>query len=139
MFGGKNIAVPGGANPPDLPGGGRRARRQNGGDASNDCTHPGYSGETHWTCQKDGHHTQPDGTCEGVNEDNKCISFCEVKRTYFVGAEQVPAGEFGEAVSPGTTKDLAPGSETTITTGFSVGLDATAKEAIGAGVSFECE
>lgn len=56
-----------------------------------------------------------------------------------MGPELQTQGRYGTALPPGMNMQLEEGIETTITQGFSVGLEATFLTAITAGVNYQCK
>ncbi|KAJ0310219.1 hypothetical protein Brms1b_008812 [Colletotrichum noveboracense] len=80
--------------------------------------------------------TSPPMVSEIVPESN-CQAFCELRRTGFLGHEERAPGEGGNQMLPGEAKELGGGFETSISNGFSIGVEGIFKEVIGAGVSYE--
>lgn len=100
-----------------------------------------FDGKERFDCEKpEGHTMNDDGVCgDPDNADDNCEHYCEIRRTGLVGMETIAPGKFGEYNLPGVVYNLAEGESTTITKGFSIGVEGVAKEVIGAGVSFECK
>lgn len=100
-----------------------------------------FDGKEHFDCPKPEGHTLDDkGVCgDPDNADDLCEHYCEVRRTGLVGMETTAPGKYGRYTGPGLTSTLGEGESTSITKGFSIGVEGVAKEVIGAGVSFECK
>lgn len=99
---------------------------------SNICPNFGFNGVSRTDCRK--------GECPAIpNEFNKCTSYCEIRRTGFVGGEEEAPPPWGQVVLPGNSLSLEEGMSTTTTWGVSVELSAGFWEAITAGVGFDCE
>jgi hypothetical protein len=82
----------------------------------------------------------PDGTCPGdLNPGNKCSIFCEQSRTGLLGIEQDAPGDYAKPLGPGLVLELQEGLEVSVSNGFSIGVDGVFKDAIGAGLSYQCK
>lgn len=101
-----------------------------------------FTGTDRYDCDKPAGHTlNADGSCgNGISPDpdQECKIYCEIRRTGWVGDMQTAPGKFGELQAKGTSINLEEGTEVSITTGFSVGLDGTMEEVFSLGASFEC-
>lgn len=154
IFGGVNIRVPDGANPPDTPGSkkprtwlefvgdGPRSKRQDpdDGEEVGDCL-LGFNGDERDDCSmgEDVYWEEDeDGVCGPIQADNECQVFCEQTRTGLLGPETKAPGEFGESQLPGSHLAMTEGEETSVTQGFSVSLEGIVEEIFGAGVGYEC-
>ncbi|GJC89251.1 hypothetical protein ColLi_12089 [Colletotrichum liriopes] len=128
--GGVILAPPPGGNPPDVPGSRRSSRL-----TKRDCA-VAYDGVPHFDCEWKNKMNE-DGTCGQITpENNKCQTFCELRRTGFYGHEERAPGPGGSQQAPGVKPELTKGHETSISNGFSIGVDGIFKDAIGAGVSY---
>ncbi|GKT66838.1 hypothetical protein ColTof3_14177 [Colletotrichum tofieldiae] len=128
--GGVSLAPPPGGNPPDVPGSRRSSRL-----TKRDCA-VAYDGVPHFDCEWKNKMNE-DGTCGQITpENNKCQTFCELRRTGFFGHEERAPGPGGSQQAPGVKPELTKGHETSISNGFSIGVDGIFKDAIGAGVSY---
>jgi len=102
------------------------------------CANIGFSGEPRTDCARK-YYLAPDGSCDGeLNPGNQCQVFCEVKRTGFLGIETVAPGEWGVQKPANQPFTLANGVETTVSHGFSIGIEGIVKEVFGAGVTYSC-
>lgn len=106
-----------------------------------DCNDVGTTGISHFDCPKpEGHVSDADGNCPGFDDtDNKCKSYCEIRRTGFLGPEEIVPGEAGEIAAKGKQVNVEKGKEISITHGFSVGLSAEIRQVVSLGVSYECK
>ncbi|KAF2120890.1 hypothetical protein BDV96DRAFT_280548 [Lophiotrema nucula] len=104
-----------------------------------DCNDIGTTGVSHFDCPKpDGHVTDGDGNCPGFDDtDKQCTSYCEVRRTGFLGPEEIVPGEAGEIAAKGKQVNVEHGLEISITHGFSIDLGATILDAVSLGVSYQ--
>lgn len=138
---GKNVAVPEGSPPPDLPGRLARLARQSVPPADDDDCNLGVTGESHTDCPRpEGHTALADGSCPApITHENGCQVYCEVRRAGFLGLETRAPDEWGELTAAGTLRNLESGHETSISSGFSIGVDGVFKDSIGAGVSYQCK
>ncbi|KAJ0279907.1 hypothetical protein COL940_006478 [Colletotrichum noveboracense] len=118
--GGLSLSPPPGSNPPDVPG--SRKRSLGRSLARRDCAWA-YDGVPHLT----------------IVPESNCQAFCELRRTGFLGHEERAPGEGGNQMLPGEAKELGGGFETSISNGFSIGVEGIFKEVIGAGVSYESD
>ncbi|KAI1357987.1 hypothetical protein F5Y08DRAFT_346166 [Xylaria arbuscula] len=101
-----------------------------------------YNNVDMFDCAKpEGHVLHPDGTCGRIGDfkadSTRCNVYCEVRRRSFLGPKQTPTDTFGDLQSPGMALVISEGVEVSITQGFSIGLDATWRDAVTLGVSFE--
>ncbi|KAI8297281.1 hypothetical protein K4K59_003552 [Colletotrichum sp. SAR11_240] len=133
--GGVSLTQPPGSNPPDVPGSKKRSKGRSL-LTKRDCAYA-YDGVPHFDCDAK-NKLNEDGTCGQITpENNKCQVFCELRRTGFLGHEQRAPGAGGDQQLPGKAVELGAGSETSISNGFSIGVEGIFKEVIGAGVSYE--
>ncbi|KAI0151877.1 hypothetical protein GGR57DRAFT_470592, partial [Xylariaceae sp. FL1272] len=95
----------------------------------------------HFDCQNRPRLLNSDGSCgtddDWSNTEYLCAVYCEVRRTTFLGPMQVAPGIFGDVQGPGSSVDIAQGTELTIAAGFSLGGDGSWEDAIGLGASFD--
>ncbi|KAF4910482.1 hypothetical protein CGCVW01_v011688 [Colletotrichum viniferum] len=132
--GGVSLTQTPGSNPPDVPGSKKRSKGRSL-LTKRDCAYA-YDGVPHFDCDAK-NKLNEDGTCGQITpENNKCQVFCELRRTGFLGHEQRAPGAGGDQQLPGKAVELGAGSETSISNGFSIGVEGIFKEAIGAGVSY---
>lgn len=150
IFAGINIKPPGGKNPPDTPGSVRRGGKGSWlefvGDSplkvradETDCP-VSFLGQSRTDCPRpEGITLNEDGSCGPILPNkNSCQTFCEQKRTGLLGQETRAPGEAGLSQLPGQALALTKGKETSISQGFSAGLEGVLKEVFGAGVTYEC-
>ncbi|KAF0317042.1 hypothetical protein GQ607_015702 [Colletotrichum asianum] len=132
--GGLSLNPPPGSNPPDVPG--SRKRSLGRSLARRDCAWA-YDGVPHFDCDAK-NRLNEDGSCGGqIVPESNCQAFCELRRTGFLGHEERAPGEGGNQMLPGEAKELGGGFETSISNGFSIGVEGIFTEVIGAGVSYE--
>ncbi|KAJ0382287.1 hypothetical protein COL922a_012875 [Colletotrichum nupharicola] len=132
--GGISLAPPPGSNPPDVPG--SRKRSLGRSLSRRDCAWA-YDGVPHFDCDAK-NRLNEDGSCGGqIVPESNCQAFCELRRTGFLGHEERAPGEGGNQMLPGEAKELGGGFETSISNGFSIGVEGIFKEVIGAGVRYE--
>lgn len=170
IYGGKNIKVPAGANPPDVPT--NKQKRASMGDSKDfvpapfkrnrymargsvkapsspasillarrqdvdPCATMGYTGESKYNCHQKEGHTLVDGVCPSPVYKEDCWSYCEVRRTGFLGLESVPEGQAGTQNLPGINAVLAVSTEYSITHGVSVGIAGGWEDIIAGAVNYE--
>ncbi|KAJ9149749.1 hypothetical protein NKR23_g4108 [Pleurostoma richardsiae] len=134
VYGGRDLVVPADSPPPNLPGGTRRRDPP----PSDPCINHGYTADPYFNCkQPEGHTLNSDRSCGQPNIENKCEVYCEVKRTYFIGMETTAPGTWGDQIALGVRASLQEEDETTISKGFSIGIDGNFGDAITSGVGFE--
>ena len=153
IFAGINIKPPGGKNPPDTPGSVRKRGRGSwlefvgdsplgarADETATDCP-VSFFGKSRTDCPRpEGITLNEDGSCGPIRPNmNSCQTFCEQKRTGLLGPETRAPGEAGESQPPGQALALTKGKETSISQGFSAGLEGVVKEVFGAGVTYECQ
>lgn len=153
IFAGINIKPPGGKNPPDTPGSVRRSGRGSwlefvgdsplgarADETATDCS-VNFFGNSRTNCPRpEGITLNEDGSCGPIRPNmNSCQTFCEQKRTGLLGPETRAPGEAGESQPPGQALALSKGFETSVSQGFSAGLEGVFKEVFGAGVTYECQ
>ncbi|KAH7371840.1 hypothetical protein BKA64DRAFT_768096 [Cadophora sp. MPI-SDFR-AT-0126] len=143
IYGGKNMAVPTGANPPDLPaGGGKRSlshkshQSRQGPTEQDPCVFMSFDGINKTDCWWK-YKLNSDGSCGPITPENKCQVFCEQTRTGLLGIEQPADGVFGEGQPPGEQYPIEEGNEVSVSNGISVGVEGVLREVFGAGVSYQ--
>jgi hypothetical protein len=138
VFGGKNVKLPPGSSPPDLPGGVRLGTATR---ASRDpCETLSFNGQSRFDCpKKEGHTINPDtGVCGTPSPyENKCQTYCEVRRTGFYGLETFPDGQAGQNNGPSLKVALAQNTEYSVTHAVSVGVEGVIADVFGLGVGYE--
>lgn len=135
VFGGINLKPPTGANPPDVPGGGASKRERGLSKRENDCNLT-FDGKERTDCDFK-NKLKDDGSCDGWQVlDNKCESFCEQKRMGLLGIETSAPGGGGQAQPVTGAIEVASGTEVSISNGFSIGVEGTFKDVVGAGLSY---
>lgn len=166
IFGGKNIKVPAGANPPDTPGGAKRGHMERslpppfvrsrytahpspsllspsgpfGKRQIDPCAAMGYDGNPKYNCpQKPEHTLRKDGTCPAPVYSSNCWAYCEIKRTGYLGLETVLSGQAQTQNLPAISVALQSGAEYTVSNGFSVGVEGILKEVFALSVNYACK
>lgn len=61
-----------------------------------------------------------------------------MRRTGFLGVEQVPVGSEGDEAGAGTSIEIQEGTEVTVTHGFCLGAEGIFKDVFAAGLTYEC-
>ncbi|ETS76470.1 hypothetical protein PFICI_11857 [Pestalotiopsis fici W106-1] len=112
--------------------------------ATRDTCGDDFTGKERFDCDKPaGHVLEDNGSRCGTKDmitvnENQCRVYCEVKRVGFVGRWETAPGKFGELQQPGSKGiNLEEGQETTVSYGFSLGLEASYESVIGGGASFQ--
>lgn len=135
VFGGINLKTPGGANPPDVPGGGSSKQKRGSLSKREDCN-LSYNGEERTDCPFK-YKLNDDGSCgQWQSLDNGCEQFCEQKRMGLLGVETSAPGKGGESQPVTVGLQVTEGTEVSISNGFSIGVEGTFKEVVGAGLSY---
>ncbi|KXJ85951.1 hypothetical protein Micbo1qcDRAFT_209513 [Microdochium bolleyi] len=131
--GGLKRSPPTGSPPPDVPGG--SSRRSKNLLAKRDCNLD-YNGKWAEDCDRE-NEMNDDGTCGETSADSDCKVYCELKRRKLLGQETSAPGEGGEPQSSGTDISLEDSQEFSVSSGFSIGVEGSFKDAISAGVSYQ--
>ncbi|OBS19927.1 hypothetical protein FPOA_11652 [Fusarium poae] len=162
--GGKNIKVPAGANPPDIPSGKKQAGpdgkrfvpapfirsryrprvpKSSTGNALqarqgiDPCATMGYDGVYKENCHKKEGHVIVDGVCPSPIYRHDCWSYCEQRRAGYLGLESRPEGQEGTQNLPAIKAVLSENTEYSNSHGFSIGVEGVFKEMFGAGVNYD--
>ncbi|KAG9255763.1 uncharacterized protein F5Z01DRAFT_699541 [Emericellopsis atlantica] len=141
IYAGINLKAPPGMNPPDTPGSGRGRGKATWlefvGEGpmqarADDIDCPvGFFGETRTDCARPEDITYDE-------EDGSCGPISARSNEWLLGPETSAPGEAGEPRSPGQAVAMTEGEETSVSQGFSAGLEGVVKEVFGAGVTYSC-
>ncbi|KAF3022625.1 hypothetical protein E8E14_013871 [Neopestalotiopsis sp. 37M] len=103
-----------------------------------------FTAKDRYDCPKPAGHVLQDngqrcGTKDMLTASNRCKVYCEVRRSGWIGRWETAPGKFGELQQKGSRGlTISTGEETTVSYGFSIGLEASYESAIGGGASFQC-